>query len=134
VGLHFLTPIQLRQRLAGVRPADLRRVVTATFQQRRKTVRNSLKKLCLELYGDTKVQEILNAEPLPLPVVIQEAAQADDVFARQQALPVDWASKRAEELSPGQFIELTRLIFGSSSDNEVSLGKKTWRKLKHGMN
>jgi ribosomal RNA small subunit methyltransferase A len=135
VGLHFLTPAQLRQRLAGVRPVDLRRVVTATFQQRRKTIRNSLKKLCLEIHGDTRMQEILNSEPLPLPVMIQEAARAGDAFAGQQILPRDWASKRAEELTPAQFIELTRLIFGSTtSDNEESLGKKTWRKLKHGMN
>jgi hypothetical protein len=67
--------------------------------------------------------------------MIQEAAQAGDAFAGQQILPRDWASKRAEELTPAQFIELTRLIFGSTtSDNEESLGKKTWRKLKHGMN
>eukprot|EP00985_Skeletonema_marinoi_P019371 scaffold11077_cov66-Skeletonema_marinoi.AAC.1 len=47
IGLHFLGPGQLRRRLAGVSPAHLRTVVTATFQQRRKTVRNGLKQLAL---------------------------------------------------------------------------------------
>lgn len=137
LGLHFLGPTALRRRLAGVRPTDLRRIVTATFQQRRKTVRNSLKKLCLEVYGgdSAKVEAVLHSAPLPLPITIQETARAGDAFAQNQALPNDWASKRPEELSPGQFVELTRLIFGQDSDNDAAnlpLGNKVWRKLKHG--
>jgi 16S rRNA A1518/A1519 N6-dimethyltransferase RsmA/KsgA/DIM1 with predicted DNA glycosylase/AP lyase activity len=139
VGLHFLGPSQLRQRLAGVDPSHLRRVVTTTFQQRRKTVRNSLKKLCREITGgdSEKAQALLNSPPLPLPAVVQEAADAGDKFALLQQLPIDWASKRPEQLSPGQFIELTRLLFGpadgtSSAESSMPLGRKVWRKLKHG--
>ena len=45
IGVHFLGPTKLRQRLAGVDPKDFRNVVTTAFRQRRKTIRNSLKKL-----------------------------------------------------------------------------------------
>jgi 16S rRNA (adenine1518-N6/adenine1519-N6)-dimethyltransferase len=137
LGLHFLGPAALRRRLCGVRPTDLRRVVTATFQQRRKTVRNSLKKLCLDVYaGDAaKVDAVLHSVPLPLPVPVQQAADAGDAFCQKQALPADWATKRPEELSPGQFVELTRLVFGNDDQfatNTPPLGNKVWRKLKHG--
>jgi ribosomal RNA small subunit methyltransferase A len=140
IGLHFLGPARLRQRLAGVRPADLRRVVTATFQQRRKTVRNSLKKLCREIVPDgdaEQVQLLLNSPPPFLPASVMQAREEGDEFSIQQELPEDWASKRPEELSPGQFIEITRLLFGPADgqiDSSVSLGSKVWRKLKHGTN
>jgi 16S rRNA (adenine1518-N6/adenine1519-N6)-dimethyltransferase len=125
VGLHFLGPDRLRQRFAGVDPADFRNVVTTAFQQRRKTVRNSLKKLSgIDL-------EQLDFPPLPLPdSVVKAREQEDDIFAQTQELPINWASKRPEELTPGQFVELTRLLFGSNTEKEW--GSKVWRKLKHG--
>lgn len=136
IGLHFIGPNKLRERLCGVRPVDLRKVLTATFQQRRKTIRNSLKKLLLEIYdGDTdKAIEILNSEPLPLTKTAFDAQKSRDQFALSRELPKDWSRLRPEELSPGQFIELTRLVFGHANIEEEnkSLGKKVWRKMKHG--
>lgn len=136
LGLHFLDPIALRRRLCGVRPADLRRVLTAAFQQRRKTIRNSLKTLCgLVCAGDAvRVAALLSAPPQPLPEAVAAAAKAGDAFAGRQALPANWASRRPEELSPGQFVELTRLVFGAA-DGDIDaapLDPKVWRKLKHG--
>ena len=134
LGLHFLSASQLQQRLAGVSPRDLRQVVTATFQQRRKTVRNSLKTLLLSSYHEPEaVQSILQSPPLPLPAIVQAAADAGDLFAQHQALPEDWVTKRPEELTPGQFVELTRLVLGANGQpNNKDLGYKVWRKLKHG--
>lgn len=140
IGVHFLGPAQLRQRLAGVQPAHLRRVVTTAFQQRRKTVRNSLKKLAKELAeGDNDgAQAILDSPPLPLPKVVQQALDDGDEFAAKQALPDNWATMRPEEMTSGQFVELTRIFFGPKDyDNDVetdtqSLGAKVWRKMKHG--
>ena len=136
VGLHFLGPTQLRQRLAGVDPAHVRRVVTTSFQQRRKTLRNSLKNLAKGRFGD-EFQAILQSPPLPLPKCVREARKNGDVFAKTQELCADWASKRPEELTPGQFVELTRLLFGpmeGMGDHSVPLGTKVWRKVKHGKN
>lgn len=137
IGLHFIGPNQLRERLSGVQPRDLRRVLTATFQQRRKTVRNSLKKLLLnEVYGGDKekVQSILDSSPLPLTKETLEARERGDAFALSQELPRDWAKMRPEEMSPGQFIELTRLVFNNEGGDESvsTLGRKVWRKMKHG--
>jgi ribosomal RNA small subunit methyltransferase A len=134
IGLHFLGPTQLRKRLAGVSPSNLRSVVTATFQQRRKTVRNGLKQLALTVYGGDKerVQKFLDSEPLPLPQSVQEAKDAGDEFAMAQQLPLDWVKKRPEELSPGQFVEITRLLYGTAEAADETLGRKVWRKLKHG--
>ena len=142
VGLHFIGPHRLRQRLAGVRPAHLRLVVTTAFQQRRKTLRNSLKKLTRDICGGDveKANAILTAPPLPLPQSVRERIHQDDdaLFAATLQLPIDWASKRPEQLSPGQFVELTRLLFGpmehDGSAIETALGNKVWRKLKHGSN
>jgi 16S rRNA (adenine1518-N6/adenine1519-N6)-dimethyltransferase len=145
VGLHFLGPTKLRQRLAGVRPQDFRAVVTTAFRQRRKTVRNSLKKLP---GVDAEIlTEKLNSWPVQLPQSVLEAQANGDTFALSQTLCKDWASKRPEELTPGQFVEVTRLLFHPSSgsynnytsitlDNErdsSELGRKVWRKLKHGV-
>lgn len=141
VGLHFLGPNLLRDRLAGVDPKHVRQVVTTSFQQRRKTVRNSLKKLVKEIYNDDSTVDDMGATffqraaPLQLPSRVQAAVDRGDDFAKQQALPNDWASKRPEEFTPGQFVELTRLIFGPADgevDDEKPLGRKVWRKLKHG--
>lgn len=137
IGLHFVGPNELRSRLSGVQPSELRRVLTATFQQRRKTVRNSLKKLLLEIHnGDKdKASEILNSKPLPLSKTTLEARARGDEFALSQDLPEDWVKKRPEQLSAGQFVELTRLIFHCDDGREASdepLGRKVWRKVKHG--
>ncbi|GAX13720.1 dimethyladenosine transferase 1, mitochondrial [Fistulifera solaris] len=99
IGLHFYSPSLLRERLQGVAPVQLRRVVTTAFQQRRKTLRNSLKKLCQ-----------------------QEGVELSE----------EWAVQRPEELTPEDFVALTKSIFGTQS--EMQLGKKVWRKLKHGSN
>jgi 16S rRNA A1518/A1519 N6-dimethyltransferase RsmA/KsgA/DIM1 with predicted DNA glycosylase/AP lyase activity len=128
VGLHFLGPVKLRKRLAGVDPADFRNVVTTSFQQRRKTIRNSLKKL--DGMDNDELMEKLNAAPLPLPDSVAALQKEGDEFALNQALPEDWSSKRPEELTPGQFIEITRLLFGNRQSEE--LGRKVWRKMKHG--
>lgn len=125
VGLHFLGPTRLRKRLAGVDPVDFRTVVTTAFRQRRKTIRNSLKKL------EGIEKEKLDAAPLPLPESIIELRNEGDAFALNQELPIDWGSKRPEELTPGQFVEVTRLIYGNRQSEE--LGRKVWRKLKHGI-
>ena len=159
LGLHFVTPYQLEhERLCGVHPAQLRRVITVTFQQRRKTIRNSIKSLLQDLYENdpTRIESILHAPPLPVPMEIQELAHRGHAFGRQQSsLPHDWATKRPEEIPPAQFIELTRLIYsgvphqhrdnldrendGDDDDDERGrhevvnlLGTKVWRKLKHG--
>ncbi|GKY98681.1 hypothetical protein MPSEU_000824400 [Mayamaea pseudoterrestris] len=139
VGLHFLTPSQLKQRLAGVSPSHLRRVVNMSFQQRRKTVRNSLRKLSLEIcQGDADAASaLLDSAPLPRPKSVQTAMENGDAFAKTQLLPDDWASMRPEQLTPGQFVELTRLLFGphvESDGDNIKLGSKVWRKLKHGAN
>jgi 16S rRNA (adenine1518-N6/adenine1519-N6)-dimethyltransferase len=138
IGLHFIGPNKLRERLCGVRPVDLRRVLTATFQQRRKTIRNSLKKLLLEVHsGDKdKVNAILDSNPLPLTGNALDAQNKGDEFALSRILPQDWTRLRPEELTPGQFVELTRLIFHDpsalSSHEDLPLGNKVWRKMKHG--
>ena len=124
IGLHFLGSEKLKERLAGVGPTDFRRVVTTSFRQRRKTIRNSLKKLTdIDL-------ELLDASPVPLPQSIVDARERGDKFARTQELSIDWQRMRPEEMSPGQFVELTRLLYGER-DN-LDLGRKVWRKLKHG--
>jgi len=144
IGLHFIGPRKLRERLSGVQPNELRRVLTATFQQRRKTVRNSLKKFLLnEVCGgdQEKVNQILDSDPLPLTQATIEARERGDKFALSQELPSDWVRKRPEQLSPGQFVELTRLVFHGDTDahqsnqvdhGEMALGRKVWRKMKHG--
>mmetsp|Transcript_19373 Transcript_19373/g.33239 ORF Transcript_19373/g.33239 Transcript_19373/m.33239 type:complete len:454 (+) Transcript_19373:142-1503(+) len=139
IGLHFLGPSRLRERLAGVNPTNLRSVVTSTFQQRRKTVRNGLKPLALTVFGGDKekVQEFLNGSPCPLPPSVVEAQKAGDAFALAQELPADWAKKRPEELTAGQFVEITRMLYGPADGvdgGESQLGNKVWRKLKHGAN
>jgi len=137
IGLHFLGPTALRGRLAGVDPSNLRRLVTSAFQQRRKTIRNSLKRLANEICGGDieEAKALLDSPPLPLPEVVRAAKARGDLYARKQELPENWQSKRAEELTPGQFVELTRLFFGPEEgyiDESIPLGSKVWRKLKHG--
>lgn len=150
IGLHFIGADQLRTRLGCVQPIELRKVLTATFQQRRKTIRNSLKKLVLEQVVGSKNKDlakaILDSDPLPLRQETLDLREKGDVFASTQELPLDWGRMRPEELSSGQFVELTRLIFhGKKSvniethstsleieDEKKILGRKVWRKMKHG--
>jgi 16S rRNA A1518/A1519 N6-dimethyltransferase RsmA/KsgA/DIM1 with predicted DNA glycosylase/AP lyase activity len=115
----------------------LREVVTTTFQQRRKTIRNSLKKLATSLCNDDtdRAQKLLSSSPPSLPAAVLEARDRGDEFAQMQELPLDWASKRPEELNSAQFVELTRLLYGPADgivDPHKPLGEKVWRKLKHG--
>ena len=139
VGIRFVGPAILRQRLAGVNPKDLRTLLAAIYQQRRKTVRNGLKKLVIQLHGPEKGKEILNGPPRPLPRSVIKMQELRDAFALTQKLPENWASLRPEELSPGQTVELTRLVFDYDIDDEGSSSaipwdKKVWRKLNHGSN
>lgn len=66
--------------------SGLRLVVRAAFQQRRKTLRNSLKVLCE-----------------------QQGVE----------LPDKWTKKRAEELPPQEFLELTRFVYAKDLRNPV---------------
>ena len=138
LGLHFLGPSKLRERLAGVRPRDFRTVVTTAFRQRRKTMRNTLKKLP-DIEKEILMVKI-DSPPLPLPSSVVKARDDGDAFALAQELPVDWMKKRPEQLTPGQFVEVTRLMYGDTNNSEnaadtmeVELGRKVWRKLKHGI-
>jgi len=141
VGLHFLRPEQLRRRLAGVDPVDFRRVVTTAFRQRRKTMRKNLRHLVLHDICDgdkERAAAIFNTAAPTLPKSVQEAAKAGDLYCKKQRLCKDWASQRPENLTPGQFIELTRLLYGPAEgiaqegEEESELGGKVWRKGKHG--
>jgi len=129
MGFHFLQPKALQTRLAGVQPQHIRQVLDLTFQQRRKTVRNSLKNVYQQVYGEAEGKDRwlaaleLNVNPPQLPDTIQQLADAGNVFAQQQRLPVDWASMRPEMLTPGQFVELTRLVH--SDVTEVVRGEQT---------
>jgi 16S rRNA (adenine1518-N6/adenine1519-N6)-dimethyltransferase len=136
LGLHFLSPNMLQQRFAGVQPMQLRRVVTVTFQQRRKTLRKTIQSLGQELYSDNPepMKRILQTVSASVPDMVQQAAQSGDPFAQRQVLPRDWASRRPEELHPAEFVELTRLVFsGLDPPPTTELGTKVWRKTKHGV-
>jgi 16S rRNA (adenine1518-N6/adenine1519-N6)-dimethyltransferase len=145
MGLHFAGSELLRRRLGGVHPRDLRSVVTTAFRQRRKTVRNGLRRLATEVYGGDadRASDFLNGVPGPLPACVRGLRDEGDVVASNQELPDDWAGRRPEELTPGQFVEITRMLYGPAAvdvDEEggdggkdgVELGNKVWRKLKHG--
>ena len=96
-------------------------------------MRSELKQLALTVFeGDKeRVQQFFDSEPLPLPQSVQDAIDAGDEFALAQQLPSDWLKKRPEELTAGQFVEITRLLYGTEAEESL-LGKKVWRKLKHG--
>uniref|UniRef100_A0A7S4W9D1 rRNA adenine N(6)-methyltransferase n=1 Tax=Ditylum brightwellii TaxID=49249 RepID=A0A7S4W9D1_9STRA len=156
VNFEFLPPNELHAKFLGVKPQNLRRVLNVSFNQRRKTIRNSLKKLALELCDGDKEEAaaLLSSSPIFVP------------SEEERRLPVDWYKKRAEEISPLQFVELTRLFFGphdydesstpsmeelsnvssasgdedgddestTAAQNQNGLGKKVWRKVRHGDN
>jgi 16S rRNA A1518/A1519 N6-dimethyltransferase RsmA/KsgA/DIM1 with predicted DNA glycosylase/AP lyase activity len=119
--------------LGGVKPVHLRRVVTTAFQQRRKTLRNSLRKLAKDICGGD-IEKVSNLFNKTSKYQIS-STDADDSFFATPDLPDDWASKRPEELSSRQFVEVTRIFFGPedrSIDTSISFEPKVWRKLKHG--
>ena len=153
MGLRFCPPHQLQQRLGGVDPRQLRRVLTTAFQQRRKTLRNSLRKLARDVQPPpppttatttsdaTSLSWDAALPAIPLPRSVRQLAEQGDSICLHQALPENWASKRPEELTPGQFVELTRQLFGPDTNHEEEkqeqctsspLPAKVWRKLKHG--
>jgi 16S rRNA A1518/A1519 N6-dimethyltransferase RsmA/KsgA/DIM1 with predicted DNA glycosylase/AP lyase activity len=106
--LQFYSADVLAQRLQGVDPRNLRLVVSAAFQQRRKTLRKSLQKL-----GNIDIVDIVK----------KHSEQVVD------GLPAEWPSMRAEELSPTEFVVLTKLLYGTT---EAPWADKVWRKAKHG--
>jgi ribosomal RNA small subunit methyltransferase A len=158
MGLHFAGSDLLRRRLGGVRPRDLRSVVTSAFRQRRKTVRNGLRRLATDVFrGDAeRASAFLDGAPGPMPRCVRRLRDEDgDSVASRQELPGHWASMRPEELTPGQFVEITRMLYGPAAEDvdrdeedeergdgdgdddgvrreRVELGNKVWRKLKHG--
>jgi ribosomal RNA small subunit methyltransferase A len=113
IGLNFVGSAELRRRLKGVRPKDLQRVVKSAFGERRKVIRNTMRKLLQETYGG-KVEEVARR----LEVIVERG----------------WAGKRAEELAPAEFVDLTQVILGVTNENvdTYELGIKIWRKEKHG--
>jgi len=141
ISLKFIGPEGLRRRLAGVKIDDFRRVLKAAFGMRRKRVGNSLKDLVLQVCdGDKdKVTEIMRqgaSIPAPrLPPYAEADAKSCDYFALNQRLPAEgkvWGM-RAEELWAGQFIELTRMIFGEEEKECMEgLGEGVWRRMKGG--
>ena len=115
MGLHYLSPEALEDRLDGVRPAEIRQVLNLTFQQRRKTLRNSIRNVYKAVYGDERGLELAKAvterdESPALTPRVQQRADAGDHFALRQRLPSNWPTLRPEGLTPGQFVELTRLV------------------------
>jgi len=132
VGLHFVGPQKLRERLDGVKPLKLRRVVTTAFRQRRKTVRNGLKKMILS--------EICHGDKELLAKVFADDPQT----TKDISLRSDWTTKRPEELSSADFVQLTKWLYSfqqhdgenreSVAEISNTLGKKVWRKMKHGVN
>jgi 16S rRNA (adenine1518-N6/adenine1519-N6)-dimethyltransferase len=135
IGLHFVGPDRLRRRLGGVQPFHLRRLVTTAFQQRRKTLRNSLRKLAREVSGGDAeaAASLFQSIPREPPLVPEE--DREDAFFATRTLLDNWASMRPEELTSGQFVEVTRIFFGPA-DGQINLAvpleTKVWRKLKHG--
>ena len=43
-----------------------------------------------------------------------------------------WATKRPEELSPQDFVELTRELFGNRANPKEDMQRKVWRHQRHG--
>lgn len=106
VGLRFADPETLAERLDGVHPEDLRRVVTKAFQQRRKILRKSLKSL------------------------LGRVEHEYDSSNNTDGLPESWETMRPEELTPAQFVALTKHILGTRDG--APWGERVWRKAKHG--
>ena len=95
VSLEFFGEEELERRLGGVDPRDLRKLLAAVFQKRRKVLRNSLKGLVQEIHGaeSTTFMETLLSKTTDL-------------------LHDQWFMMRPEELTPEQMVDVTALIFG----------------------
>jgi len=91
--------------------ADLRRVITTAFQQRRKMLRQSLKKLIADARRTRNKEAAPDAEPWKL--------------------PDEWGTKRPEQLEPQQFLELTLLIYGPKPER-LEGETRVWRHERHG--
>jgi 16S rRNA A1518/A1519 N6-dimethyltransferase RsmA/KsgA/DIM1 with predicted DNA glycosylase/AP lyase activity len=98
--------------------ADLRRVITAAFQQRRKMLRQSLKPLLKEA-----------AEARQAAGGLAETASGEGAAAL--LLPEEWGVRRPEELKPEEFLELTLLVFGAQAERAQD-ETRVWRHAKHG--
>jgi 16S rRNA (adenine1518-N6/adenine1519-N6)-dimethyltransferase len=143
IGLHFCSPSELRRRFGGITPMQLRRVLASIFQQRRKTIRNSLRKLVTQeiCQGDKEAAaRILNSAPAGAPDPDTALSNNDD--DEEGPLPANWADLRPEQITPRQFVQITQHVFNneqsvagpSSSSPPITseLGHKVWRKMKHG--
>ena len=106
--------------------ADLRRIITTSFQQRRKMLRQSLKPLLKEAAetraaaaaaiggdGDGGLEDGATVAAAPL------------------VLPEEWGMRRPEELKPEEFLELTLLVFGPRPERAED-ETRVWRHAKHG--
>lgn len=110
---------------------DLRRVITAAFQQRRKMLRQSLKVLLKEAGEQKKL-----GTPSDLSSDVEVATQECDTDDKSHSadavvLPEEWGTKRPEQLAPEDFLTVTELIFGPKqerADGETRI----WRHSKHG--
>jgi 16S rRNA A1518/A1519 N6-dimethyltransferase RsmA/KsgA/DIM1 with predicted DNA glycosylase/AP lyase activity len=98
--------------------ADLRRVITAAFQQRRKMLRQSLKPLLKEA-----------AEARQAAGGLAETGSGEGAAAL--LLPEEWGVRRPEELKPEEFLELTLLVFGAQAERAQD-ETRVWRHAKHG--
>jgi len=109
-------------------------VVNKAFGQRRKCVRNSLKEVIKTACGldEERVGEIMATTKGEISPVVEHNRRDGNLFASKQFLPENWASMRPEEFTAAEFVELTRLIFGSHEKGVLE--SKVWRKKKHGAN
>ena len=102
--------------------ADLRRVLTTAFQQRRKMLRQSLKPILAEA-GRVRASGVPAGEAGAAAV----GAEAGGALV----LPDEWGKRRPEELAPPEFVELTLLIFGPKPERAEG-ETRVWRHAKHG--
>ena len=157
LGLQFLNANELRVRFGGVKPNHLRKVVNSVFKGRRKILGNGIKDILEERWpDDLPMREWIRGYEMPVDNC--DGDDDDDIinfetikkaysqpptqhFSKKPFLPKGWIKKRPEELTPAEFVELTRLIYGDvycgetedKSLDEYDLGEKVWRKMKHGI-
>lgn len=114
--------------LQGVSPADLKTVLTSAFQQRRKMLRQSLKGVVANAVAEGTIKE---------QDVVENNGSINKKENKAQKKPETllnekWATKRPEELSPQDFVELTRELFGSRANPKDDMQRKVWRHQRHG--
>jgi len=103
--------------------ADLRRIITTSFQQRRKMLRQSLKPLLKEA-AETRAAAAAEAGD----GLEEEGTKA---AVTPMLLPEEWGMRRPEELKPEEFLELTLLVFGPRVERAED-ETRVWRHAKHG--